>query len=66
MPWAHVTGEDLERYHLGMVREEGELSSFEEHLLACPECVKQAETSAEYVKGMRAAIVKATSTGKRA
>jgi hypothetical protein len=57
MPWERITDEDLERYHLGMVREDGELPSLEEHLLACPECVKRAEKSAEYVNGMRAAIV---------
>ena len=31
----HISDDDLERYYLGMVKDEAELAPFEEHLLAC-------------------------------
>jgi hypothetical protein len=45
MAWQHISDEDLERYYLGMVKEESELAPLEEHLLACPHCVARAEAS---------------------
>ena len=39
----HISDYDLERYHLGMVKDEAELALLEEHLLWCPTCVKRAE-----------------------
>jgi hypothetical protein len=53
----HISDHDLERYHLGMIQEEAELEPFEEHLLACAECARRAEESAEYVDTIRAAII---------
>jgi hypothetical protein len=53
----HISDHDLERYHLGMVKDEAELAPLEEHLLWCPECVKRAEEAADYVDALRAAII---------
>ena len=35
----HIDDHDLERYHLGMVKEEAKLAALEEHLLWCGPCV---------------------------
>ena len=53
----HLSDDDLERYHLRMIRDQAELASFEEHLLACPECVQRAEESDDYVDAMRGGII---------
>jgi hypothetical protein len=53
----HICDHDLERYHLGMVRDEAELAAIEEHLLWCPICVDRAEESADYVDELRAGII---------
>jgi len=53
----HISDDDLERYYLGMVKEEAELASLEEHLLACPACVERAEAAQDYVDAIRAAMV---------
>ena len=52
----HVSDEDLERYHLGMVQDD-ELAALEEHLLWCTPCIDRAEANAHYVDAMRAAMV---------
>jgi anti-sigma factor RsiW len=57
MVWQHISDEDLERYHLGMVKDEAALAPLEEHLLACPQCVTRAEASQNYVGAIRAAAV---------
>jgi hypothetical protein len=57
MAWQHICDEDLERYYLGMVKDEVELGPLEEHLLACSPCVKRAEDAQNYVDAMRAAII---------
>lgn len=57
MAWQHISDEDLERYYLGMVTDESELASLEEHLLACPSCVERAEEAQDYVDAMRAATI---------
>jgi hypothetical protein len=54
----HLSDHDLERYHLGMIREEAELAPFEEHLLACGDCAMRAAAAADYVDAMRAGIIK--------
>jgi hypothetical protein len=51
----HVCDHDLERYHLGMVKNEAELAAMEEHLLWCGTCVDRAEATARYVDAVRAA-----------
>ena len=52
----HISGHDLERYHLGMVTG-AELDSLEEHILGCSDCAARAEEAAEYVDTVRAAII---------
>jgi hypothetical protein len=53
----HISDHDLERYHLGMVAEEAELVTLEQHLLVCPACVIRAGAAAEYADAMRARII---------
>ena len=58
MAWQHISDDDLERYYLGMLTDESELAPLEEHLLACPPCVKRAEEAQDRVDAIRAAITK--------
>jgi hypothetical protein len=51
----HIDDHDLERYHLGMVKNEAELAALEEHLLWCGVCIDRAEVAAQYVDAVRAA-----------
>ena len=51
----HICDHDLERYDLGMVKDEAELTAAEKHLLWCGACVDRAEASARYVDAVRAA-----------
>ena len=51
----HLSQHDLERYLLGMLKDEAELAPLEEHLLACADCTRRAEDSADYIDAMRAA-----------
>ena len=53
----HISDHDLERYHLGMVKDEAELAVIEEHLLWCHICVDRAEESADYVDTIRTGII---------
>jgi hypothetical protein len=52
----HISDHHLERYHLGMVRDETELDAIEHHLIGCEECVRRAEETADHVDLTRAAI----------
>jgi hypothetical protein len=52
----HPLEEALERYHLGRITDEAELAPLEEHLLACPVCVRRAEWVADYLDTLRAAL----------
>jgi len=52
---SHIDDHDLERYHLGMVKDEAELAALEEHLLWCGACVDRAEATARYVDAVRGA-----------
>jgi hypothetical protein len=45
----HITGQDLERYYSGMVVDEGEPTTLEEHLLMCWSCMERAEQTAHCV-----------------
>jgi hypothetical protein len=47
----------LERCHLRVVTSEDELVPLEQYRPARPHCVSQAEEAAEYVDGIRAAMV---------
>ena len=51
----HVTGHDLERYCLGMVAEEPELATVEEHLLWCHDCLDQLDIIKIYIGAIRRA-----------
>jgi hypothetical protein len=53
----HITDHDLERYYLGMVRDETELAPLEEHILACGSCAERADQTQDYVDAMRAAAL---------
>jgi hypothetical protein len=52
---SHIDDHDLERYHLGMVKDQSELAALEEHLLWCGACGDRAEATARYVDAVRAA-----------
>jgi hypothetical protein len=49
---------DLERYYLGMVKDEAELAALESHLLGCPACANRAEAAERYVDVMRVALMR--------
>jgi hypothetical protein len=57
MAWLHMSDEDLERYHLGMMTDVAGLAALEEHLLACSLCVERAEEIRKYVDAIRGAII---------
>jgi len=52
----HISDDDLERYAMGAIKHEGELTALEEHLLACDWCIDRAENTDRYVEAMRAAL----------
>jgi hypothetical protein len=54
---SHISDHDLERYYLGMVTEEAELASIEEHLLICDSCIERAEKTQEYIDALRRAML---------
>jgi hypothetical protein len=54
---AHITDHDLERYYLGMVKDEAELAALEEHILACGSCAERAEQTQDYVDAVRLAAL---------
>jgi hypothetical protein len=58
-PVKHISDHDLERLYLGMVKDEAELATLEEHLLSCPHCTAEAQRSDRYVDAVRAAIIAA-------
>ncbi len=53
---SHLSDDDLERYAMGAVKDEGELAALEEHLLVCGWCIERAEQSDRYIETMRAAL----------
>jgi RNA-splicing ligase RtcB len=57
MAWQHISDEDLDRYYLGMVKDEAELVPLEEHVLACAQRTARAEASQDYVDAICAAAV---------
>ena len=52
----HLSDEQLETHHLGRI-EDPAPTLLEEHILGCNDCADRAETSSQYVDGMRAATV---------
>jgi hypothetical protein len=57
MEWNHITDHDLERYYLGMIKDETELAPLEEHILACGWCAERAEQTQDYVDAIRVAAL---------
>ena len=55
---SHLSEADLERYYLGMVKDNSELAALERHLLGCPTCVELAEQTQNYVDVMRMALMR--------
>lgn len=53
MEWKHLSDHDLERYYLGMVKDETELAALEEHILACGSCAERAVEAQDYVDAIR-------------
>ena len=53
----HICDHDLERYHLGMVKDEAELAALEEHLLWRDICLSRAEGMADHVDAVRVACL---------
>ena len=53
----HLSDHDLERYYLGLIKDEAELAKVEEHILCCSACVERAEASDSYVDVMRRALL---------
>jgi len=53
----HITDDDLELYHLGMLPE-NVLMTVEEHYLTCLKCAQRAQETADYLNAMRAALCK--------
>jgi hypothetical protein len=58
----HPTADDLERYCLGMVTDEHELTLVEEHLILCGDCVDQAEAVQDYIDQVRIGVSATTLT----
>jgi hypothetical protein len=52
----HPSDHELERYHLGMVKNLIELAALEDHVITCAACAERAQESAEYVD-IRAGII---------
>jgi hypothetical protein len=52
----HLSDGDLERYAMGVVKDERELAALEEHLLVCGRCIDRAERNEGYIETMRAAL----------
>jgi hypothetical protein len=52
----HISRDDLEGFHLGIVQE-AELAMIEEDLLTCSRCVDAAAEAFHYVDSIRAAII---------
>jgi hypothetical protein len=60
----HISDDDLERFILGMVKDEAELERLEQHLLVCAECIERAEQSRKYVLTMKTALARRELAGK--
>ena len=54
----HISDHDLERYYLGMIKDESELAAVEEHLLWCQQCMDRSESTERYVDEMRVALLR--------
>ena len=52
----HASDRDLERYHLGTIRDRRYLAMLRKHLLECPVCTVSAELALERIKAIRARL----------
>ena len=52
----HISDDDLERYAMGAVKDEGELAALEVHLLPCGWCIERAENTEGHIETMRVAL----------
>jgi hypothetical protein len=52
----HASDRDLERYHLGTIRDRRYLAMLGKHLLECPVCTVGAEQAQERIKAIRARL----------
>jgi hypothetical protein len=62
----HISDDDLERYVMGAVKDEGELAALEGHLLVCGQCIDRADEAREYVGTMMAALSASAKVRSRA
>ena len=53
MAGEHISDDDLERYCLGRIKDEGEVAAIEQHLFSCPTCIERAERHEEMVDRAR-------------
>jgi len=59
----HISEHDLERFVLGMVKDESELESLEEHLLVCAECIDRTDETFHYVGTMKRGLARLKGPG---
>ena len=58
MKWQkHLSDHDLERYTLGMVKDDSELAPVQEHILACGWCAERADEVQNYMDAMRVGAI---------
>jgi anti-sigma factor RsiW len=55
-PSPELSAEELERYLMGHIREEAELTRVTNHLIDCPACAQRARATAAYIRTMREAL----------
>jgi hypothetical protein len=55
---SHIADEILERYDLNLIWHEPELTTLEQHLLWCQDCITRAEATHQYVHVMRLALLR--------
>ena len=54
----HISEHNLERFVLGMVKDESELELLEQHLLVCAECIGRADETFHYVGTMKRGLTR--------
>lgn len=53
----HISDHDLERFYLGMITDDGEIATIEEHLLVCADCIARAEDTQDFVDAIRKGLL---------
>ena len=59
----HISEHQLERFILGLVRDDAELERVEGHLLVCAECIDRADEAQDYIQTMRGALRRSAGRG---